>query len=34
MSEDYRMAIFDAVALGFTYYTTLKGYKNFLRDEE
>ena len=30
MSEDYRMAIFDAAALGLAYYHTLPRYRNFL----
>ena len=34
MSEDYRMAIFDAVALGLTFYSTLKVFRNLIRDEK
>ena len=34
MSEDYRMAIFDAVALALTFYSSLKAFRNFLRDEK
>lgn len=34
MSEDYRMAIFDAVALGLTFYNSLREFRNFLHDKD
>lgn len=34
MSEDYRMAIFDAVALALTFYHSTKEFRNVLRQHE
>ena len=34
MSEDYRTAIFDAVALALTFYSSLKAFRKFTRDEK